>query len=233
MAKRRNLASDLPKLDARNLSTTLLSESTSSCYSPTSLVREFKSELVLSPCYAPHYIPHNALLPPRETNSKGRIPGQWLRMLLAVSGGEARPTLLPAHWTRSLSYTKTADEDVKKQRGGCLFIALPGLDVMTDFYSHPYWGVNSPLWVELMTPSLRKDRNDIKERITPAAQNSPKSPEPLSFQEAARIQATATSGFATKSGPRKIMKWGWMDARRVAGYVSLHNVLDHSLCHVI
>lgn len=56
---------------------------------------------------------------------------------------------------------------------------------------------------------------------------------PASFQKAAVIQATATLGFAAKSSPHKIMKWGWMDARRVAGYVSLHNVLDQGLCHVV
>lgn len=99
-----------------------------------------------------------------------------------------------------------------------------------NFVFHPFWveqAVNSPLWVELMflTLSLRKYRNDIKERITTAAQNSPKSTKPVSFQKAAVIQSTATSGFATKSSPRKIMKW--------AGYVSLHNVLDHGLCQVI
>lgn len=55
-----------------------------------------------------------------------------------------------------------------------------------------------------MTLSLRQHRNDIKERITTEAQNSAKSPP--SFQKAAVIQATATSGFAAKSGPHKIME---------------------------
>lgn len=154
-------------------------------------------------------------------------------MLLAVSGGEAHPTLLPAHWTRSLSFTKTADEDVKKRRGEKMFIYCPSsIRCYNGILFNPFWGqqgVNSPLWVELifLTLSLRKHRNDIKEIITTAAQNLPKltKPPPPSFQKAAVIQSTTTSGFATKSSPRKIMKW--------AGYVSLHNVLDHGLCRVI
>lgn len=74
--------------------------------------------------------------------------------------------------------------------------------------------------------SLRQHRYDIKEKITTEAQNSVKLSKLSSFQTAAVKQATATSGLEAKRSPHKIMKWGWMDARRVAGYVSLHNVLD-------
>ena len=111
------------------------SQRASSCYNPSSLVCEFNPSWTLSPvaCLNIFHITHFS--PQREINSKGGIPGMWLRMLLAVSRGEARPTLLKTNCTTSLSSTKPAfKEDYKKSVYFYLLTRHVGL------VFNPFWG---------------------------------------------------------------------------------------------
>lgn len=135
-AKRRDLASDLPELDAKKPSTVLQKPRRFLLLQRLSSVL---SDLDVSPCCVLHYIPHSTFHPPpRETNSKGGIPGKWLRMLLAARGGEAHPTLLPAGCTRSLYFTKTADTE--RRREMVFIYCLHSITHARLKFFNPIWG---------------------------------------------------------------------------------------------
>lgn len=110
-AKRKNLASDLPKRDARNLSTMMQSQSASSCCSLTSLVCWFKLSWMFLPvaCLTIFHITHFSLQ--GEQIAKMVFLACDSGWLLAVTGGEAHPTPLSAHCTGCRYFTETAEKE--------------------------------------------------------------------------------------------------------------------------
>lgn len=162
----------------------LQSQSASSCYNPSSLVCEFNLGWMLSPvaCLPIFHITHFSLQGKQIAKveflaSDSGCCWQWVEV----------KRIQPYYQPTALEAFLSPKRQIKKVRDRVYLWHLFMRHSVLEFLLILPWAnkvliVHSEWKSKLVTLSLGKHRNDIKERITTEAQNSAKLPKPRPFR---------------------------------------------------